>query len=296
MEATLSAATPAASWRAFLPLTKPTISLLVVVTAVPTMLLPAHGMPSLEVAFATIVGTWLSSASASVFNHMLDADLDSVMARTRGRPMPSGTVSPGAALAFGAALGLVSIGILYRFTTPLAAVVAFAANVFYVLVYTLCLKRNTVQNIVIGGAAGAVGPLIGWAAVTGTIGWPAWVLFLIIFLWTPPHFWALAIKYKKDYAAANVPMLPVVAGDEATRRQIFGYTLTLFPPIVALWALGEAGLTYMLLSVAATAYFAWKAWDLRRSQDNAKAMPVFHYSCLYLFLVFGALTVDRLIA
>jgi protoheme IX farnesyltransferase len=283
-------------WRAYVPLTKPTISLLVVVTIVPTLLVAAGGVPDLGVALAALVGTYLSSASASVFNHLLDRDLDQVMARTRGRPMPSGQVAPQAALTFGAVLGALSLAILYVFATPVAAAVAFLANVFYVLVYTLCLKRYTDQNIVIGGAAGAVGPLIGWAAVDGTIAWPAWALFAVVFLWTPPHFWALALKYKKDYAAAKVPMMPVTRGDETTRRQMFWYTLTLFPPIVALTWFGVAGWIYLSLSLAATLYFAWKTWILMRRRDNTLAMPVFHYSCLYLFLVFGALTLDRVVA
>lgn len=284
------------SWRAYVPLTKPTISLLVVVTIVPALLLAAQGMPDMTVALAALVGTFLSSASASVFNHLLDSDLDEQMARTRGRPMPAGLVSPAAALLFGSALGILSLLVLYTLTTPLAAHVAFIANAFYVLIYTLCLKRYTDQNIVIGGAAGSVGPLIGWAAVSGDIGWPAWTLFAIIFLWTPPHFWALALKYKKDYAAAGVPMLPVVRGDAATRWHIFAYTLTLFPPIVALSLFGAAGFIYLGIAIAATSWFAWKAWRLYREGNNNQAMPVFHYSCLYLFIVFGGLTVDRLLA
>lgn len=286
----------AAAWRSYLTLTKPTISLLVVVTIVPALLLAAKGLPDVGVALAALIGTFLSSASASVFNHLLDSDLDVRMARTRGRPVASGAVSPTAALLFGSVLGIVSLVILYAFTTPLAAHVAFVANAFYVLVYTLCLKRYTDQNIVIGGAAGSVGPLIGWAAVSGDIGWPAWALFAVIFLWTPPHFWALALKYKTDYAAAGVPMLPVTRGDEVTRRQIFAYTLTLFPPIIALTAFGAAGNVFLISSLAATGWFSWKAWQLFRAKNNTQAMPVFHYSCLYVFIVFGALTLDRVVA
>jgi protoheme IX farnesyltransferase len=289
-------AAPAVSWRSYIPLTKPTISLLVVVTVVPALLLAAHGMPKLIVALAALAGTYLASASASVFNHLLDADLDAVMNRTRGRPVPSGQVSTGAAFAFGSGLGITSLVVLGHFTTPLAAAVALAANAFYVLVYTLCLKRHTDQNIVIGGAAGSVGPLIGWAAVTGGLGWPAWVLFGIIFLWTPPHFWSLAIKYKRDYAAAGIPMLPVSRGEAATRRQIFAYTLTLIPPVIALYGGGAGGLLYLVTGLGATLYFAWKAWELLRAGDGANSMPVFHYSCLYLFIVFGSLTIDRLLA
>jgi protoheme IX farnesyltransferase len=283
-------------WRRYAPLTKPTISLLVVVTVVPSLLLAARGLPDLMLAAMTLLGTYLASASASVFNHILDADVDHRMARTRGRPVASGQVAPIPALALGTTLGVISLSILCAFANPLTAGIALAANFFYVLIYTMFLKRNTDQNIVIGGAAGSVGPLIGWAAVTGDLAWPAWALFAIIFLWTPPHFWSLAIKYKKDYAVANIPMLPVTRGDAETRKQIFLYTLTLLPPVAALYALGEAGLFYGISAMAATLYFCWKAWVLYRDADNAKAMPVFHYSCLYLFAIFGALTVDRLVA
>lgn len=283
-------------WRDFIPLTKPTISLLVVVTVVPALLASKAGLPSFKVAFVALLGTYLASASASVFNHLLDADVDELMHRTKGRPMPSRKVSQASALAFGAVLGAISLAILCAWTTPLAAVVALLANAFYVLVYTWFLKRRTDQNIVIGGAAGAVGPLIGWAAVNGSIEWPAWVLFAVIFLWTPPHFWALALKYQKDYAAAGIPMLPVTRGEETTRRHIFLYTLTLFPPILALYAYDEFGLIYLVTSTAATLWFAWLAWKLWRAHDNRNAMPVFHYSCLYLFIVFGSLTLDLLVS
>ena len=266
-----------------------------VVTIIPALLLASQGLPPLLTSLAALVGTYLASASASVFNHLLDADLDQVMNRTRGRPVPSGLVSPQGAFTFGAVLGAASLVVLYIWTTPLAATVAFLANAFYVLGYTLCLKRYTDQNIVIGGAAGAVGPLIGWAAMTGSIGWPAWVLFAIIVLWTPPHFWALAIKYKNDYATAGIPMLPVTRGDESARRHIFIYTLTLIPPIISLFAFGAAGSFYLVTSLGATLYFCWKAWQLYVKHDNSGAMPVFHYSCLYLFAIFGSLTIDRLI-
>ena len=265
-----------------------------VVTIIPALLLASQGLPPLITSLAALVGTYLASASASVFNHLLDADLDQVMNRTRGRPVPSGLVSPQGAFTFGAVLGAASLVVLYTWTTPLAATVAFLANAFYVLGYTLCLKRYTDQNIVIGGAAGAVGPLIGWAAMTGTIGWPAWVLFAVIVLWTPPHFWALAIKYKNDYATANIPMLPVTRGDESARRHIFIYTLTLIPPIISLFTFGAAGPFYLVTSLGATLYFCWKAWQLYAKHDNSGAMPVFHYSCLYLFAIFGSLTIDRL--
>ena len=284
----------AAGWRSYLPLTKPTISLLVVVTMLPTMLIAAPVGLAPGLMIAAVIGTFLSSASASVFNHLLDADLDLVMNRTRGRPVPSGQVSATKGFLFGGLLAVLSMIVLYKWTTPAAAYIALAANIFYVLVYTLCLKRYTDQNIVIGGAAGAVGPLIGWAAVQGSLGWQAWVLFGVIFLWTPPHFWALAIKYQKDYAAAKVPMLPVTRGEEATRKQIFLYTLTLLPAVGSLSVFGAAGYLFLVIAGSATIYFCWQAWALLKSKRSELAMPLFHYSCLYLFAVFGALALDRL--
>lgn len=284
------------SWlRNYLPMTKPTITLLVVVTVIPGLLL-APALPSLTVAIAALIGTCLASASAAVFNHLLDADMDSIMIRTQKRPIASGSVSKSGAFLFGATLALVSLLILYVFTTPLAAILSLAANIFYVLIYTICLKRYTDQNIVIGGAAGAVGPLIGFAAVTATLNWPAVILFGIVFLWTPPHFWSLAIKYREDYASANVPMLPVTRGLVATRRQIFWYTLTLFPAVIAIFVLGAAGWLYLVGSLVASWFFTAKAWNLMKSGDDAKAMPLFHYSCVYVFYVFGALTIDRLLS
>jgi protoheme IX farnesyltransferase len=286
---------PIGWFKSFLPLTKPTITLLVVVTVIPGLLL-APELPSIGAAIAALIGTCLASASAAVFNHLLDADMDAIMNRTKKRPVASGSVSKPGAFIFGAALALVSLLILYVFTTPLAAVISLAANIFYVLIYTVCLKRYTDQNIVIGGAAGAVGPLIGYAALTGTINWPSFILFAIVFLWTPPHFWSLAIKYKDDYAEAKVPMLPVTQGLESTRKQIFWYTLTLFPAVMAIFYLGAAGWVYLVGSLLATYIFSYKAWKLLRSGDDTKAMPLFHYSCLYVFYVFGALTADRLLS
>jgi protoheme IX farnesyltransferase len=293
-----------ATWRDYFQLTKPTISMLVVVTAVPAMLMPVmRGTntvgATLPVAMAALLGTWLASASASVFNHLLDHDVDMNMGRTRGRPLPSGRISNQRAFWFAAVLGLFSWVILDFLASPVSAWTAVAANAFYVLVYTAFLKRRTVQNIVIGGAAGAVGPLIGWAACTNDIGfvsaWPAWVLFAIIFLWTPPHFWALAIKYKSDYAAANIPMMPVVRGEAATRWQMLLYTITLVPAVGSLYWYGAAGMVYLIPSMLLTLLFVRYAWRLWRTGDSALVMPLFHYSCFYLFGIFGSLTVDRLL-
>ena len=285
-----------ASWRDYFNLTKPTITLLVVVTVLPGILLAANGaLPKMTLVMCCLVGTWLASSSAAVFNHLVDVDVDRTMVRTKRRPVASGRVQSRRAMMFGVLLAVSSFFILSLGASVLSAVIALAANAFYVLFYTMYLKRRTVQNIVIGGAAGAVGPLIGWAAVEPTVGWPAFVLFLIIFLWTPPHFWALAIKYKDDYAAAGIPMMPVVKGDLVTRKQIFIYTLALIPVVASLYLMGAAGVLYLTVSLACTLYFAWMAWKLLVSENNALAMPLFHYSCLYLFGVFGSLIVDRLL-
>lgn len=291
------AGTPAQiDWQSYYQMTKPTISMLVVVTVVPALFMASPELPSLQVSLAALIGTFLASGSAAIFNHLADSDIDGFMKRTRTRPIPAGKVSTTKAATFGTVMGLLSFAILYSFTSPLAAWLAVAANAFYVLFYTMYLKRRTVQNIVIGGAAGCVGPLIGWAAVTGTLEWPAWVLFAIIFLWTPPHFWSLAIKYKDDYAKAKIPMLPTVKGLEVTRRQIFFYTVLLVPTVVALSAFGEAGLFFGIVAGLLTAYFVWLAFKLLTTKENQRAMPLFYYSCFYLFGVFGALTIDRLFA
>jgi heme o synthase len=283
------------TWQDYFQMTKPTITLLVVVTVFPGILLASpNGLPHMTLVLASLIGTWLASSSAAVFNHLVDADVDRNMVRTNRRPVASGRVHTRKAATFGAVLGVLSIVILYRWTTPVAAGLALAANAFYVLFYTMYLKRRTVQNIVIGGAAGAVGPLIGWASVDPSIGWPAWMLFLVICLWTPPHFWALAIKYKDDYAAAGIPMMPVVKGEAYTRRQMFWYTVAIVPVIASLTVFGAAGWIYFVGAMGFTLYFVWMAWKLMRAGDNMPSMPLFHYSCLYLFGVFGALMADRL--
>ena len=281
--------------RSIYQMMKPTISLLVVVTVLPTLIMANGSVPSLELTVATLLGTFLASGSAGIFNHLADSDIDGFMKRTSDRPLPSGAVSEALAFAVATILGLVSFYMLYTVASPLAAYIALMANGFYVLVYTMFLKRRTVQNIVIGGAAGAVGPLIGWAAVESTLAWPAWYLFLIIFLWTPPHFWALAIKYKEDYSKANIPMMPSVRGVPATKKQIFGYTLTLLPPVVLLYTSGSAGLTYLFLCTLLTLYFIYLAFKLLVSDDELQAMPLFYYSCFYLFGMFGALTLDQIL-
>ncbi len=286
---------PLVDWRSYFQMTKPTISLLVVVTVIPALFMTQEAFPSLSVSFIALLGTFLASGSAAIFNHLVDQDIDQHMKRTRARPIPSGRVSSIKAGLLAVAMGIASFALLYQYASPLAAWLGVAANFFYVVIYTMYLKRRTVQNIVLGGAAGCVGPLIGWAATTGTLEWPAWVLFGIIFLWTPPHFWSLAIKYKDDYARANIPMLPTVKGLEVTRQQIFYYTLALIPTVFSLWAFGAAGVIYGVLAGALTLYFVWLAYKLYKTKENQRAMPLFFYSCFYLFGVFGALTLDRIV-
>lgn len=294
--------------RAYFQMTKPSISLLVAFTVVPTLFMAAEqqGGVSFWVAFCAVFGTYIASSSAGIFNHIVDSDIDSTMDRTRKRPLPSGKVHRGIAAFVAVALGLGSYGLLYTQTTPLAAHIALFANFFYVVIYTMILKRRTSQNIVIGGAAGAVGPLIGWAAVSGTIAWPAWVLFMVVFLWTPPHFWALAIKYKDDYAAAGVPMLPSVKGIPTTQRQIFYYALALVPTVALLLLDGAASYVYALISIPLTLYFGYISFKLMRTEfteraedneaPNRKAMEVFLFSLVYVFGVFGSLIIDRALA
>ena len=213
----------------FLALTKPTIMLLVLVTGFLTLFVIPGEMPSPGLVVTTVLGTAMASGSANALNMYFDRDIDQIMKRTRTRPIPAGKVTPNEALMFGIGLGVASVALLWTTTNALAAVIALSGILFYVCVYTLFLKRRTPQNIVIGGAAGSVASLIAWAAVTGTVALPAWLLFLVIFLWTPPHFWALALLASEDYARAGVPMLPVVRGHDETRKQIFIYTALLVP-------------------------------------------------------------------
>ena len=283
-------------FRALLQLTKPTISLLVVFTAWPALLMGAEQMPSFLTFFMSSFGIFLASGSAAVLNHVADSDIDGGMTRTQRRPLPSGRTTPAQCFIFSGILGLLSFFLLFAYCGPLAAWLSVGANFFYVVIYTLILKRRTSQNIVIGGAAGAVGPLIGWAAVTGTLSWEAWAMFTIIFLWTPPHFWALALKYKDDYGRVNIPMLPNVRGESHTRLQILLYSLSLIPVVLSLYIWGDAGVLYLSLSISATLYFCWLAFRLWRKKSVDYAMPVFFFSLAYVFIVFGALVIDQSLA
>ncbi len=281
--------------RAYVRLTKPRIIYLLLITTVPSMVLAARGWPGIGLVVATLTGGAIAAGGANAINQYLDRDIDEVMRRTRRRPLPSHLIRPRRALVFGLALGLVSFAVLWTTVNLLAAALSIAAVAFYVLVYTLWLKRTSPQNIVIGGAAGAVPVLVGWAAVTGRIGLPAIVMFVIVFLWTPPHFWALAMRYERDYAAAGVPMLPVVAGWPATTRQILAYTLLLVAATLALVPAGRMGLLYLLAALGLGLAFILRAARLRRRPTAPAAMALFHFSIGYLALLFGAVAFDALL-
>lgn len=290
----ITASSPAV-WRDYFAMTKPTITLLVVVTAVPGLLMNVDQIPSLVTFIATLIGAALSSASAAVYNQVVEFKSDQYMKRTKGRSVASGRVSRSQAAIFGAVIGAIGFGVLYHYTTPLAAWVALAGHFYYVVLYTMLLKKRTPQNIVIGGGAGAVGPLIGAAAATGSLTVSAWLLFWLIFLWTPPHFWALALKYQKDYASAGIPMYPVIYGDHKTRWAIFMYTLTLIPIALFLSFSEGVGVASVVVTWALTLKFAWDAWKLYSSGSNKRAMPLFHYSCIYTFAIFLAIAIERLV-
>jgi heme o synthase len=281
---------------AYVRLTKPRIIVLLLITTVPAMMLAARGMPSPWLVLATLVGGTIAAGSANAINCYLDRDIDEVMRRTRRRPLPAHLVSPLNALRFGYALGVISFLYLSIAVNVLAASLALSAIAFYVFVYTLWLKRTTTQNIVIGGAAGAVPALVGWAAVTGTVGPPAWVLFAIVFLWTPPHFWALALRYRADYALAGVPMLPVIRGEEETRRQILLYSLVLFAATLVLVPVAHMGPVYVATAVVLGGTFVHGALRLWRERTPALAMSVFRFSLAYLALLFAAVGADALLA
>ncbi len=243
-----------------------------------------------------MLGLALACGGASALNHVLDRDIDPLMGeRTKARPVASGRVAPSRALEFGLALSAFSFVLLASTVNLLTAFLALAGNLFYVVVYTRFLKRTTSQNIVIGGAAGAVPPLVGWAAATGHLGIPALLLFAIVFVWTPPHFWALALLIKDNYRAANVPMLPVVRGDRATARQIVLYSLVLVAVTLLPWAWGGAGLLYVACALALGAVFVGFAERLRRDLKPRSAALLFHYSLLYLALLYAALALDAVV-
>jgi protoheme IX farnesyltransferase len=280
---------------AYVALTKPRIIVLLLITTVPAMILAAAGMPPMWLILATLLGGTAAAGSANAINMYLDRDIDELMRRTRRRPLPRHRVAPEAALRFGFVLGAVSFAFLALVVNVLAAVLALAAIAFYVFVYTMWLKRSTDQNIVIGGAAGAAPVLVGWAAVTGTLAWPAWVLFAVVFVWTPPHFWALAMKVREDYAAAGIPMMPVIRGGDETRRQILRYSLVLFGVTLLLVPVASMGPIYLTTAVVLGGVFVYRALELRRTRSDAKAWRLFRYSVVYLAALFGAVALDALV-
>src|SRR4051794_41608644 len=284
---------PWGSWRDYVALTKPRIMSLLLITGFCGMIAGAHGWPGTGTAVAAMAGLALACGGASALNHVLDRDIDPLMGeRTKQRPVASGRVAPSRALEFGLALSALSFVLLATTVNVLTAVLALVGNLFYVLVYTRWLKRTTPQNIVIGGAAGAVPPLVGWSAGTGHVGVAAWLLFAIVFVWTPPHFWALALLIKDNYANARVPMLPVVRGERETARQIVLYSLALVAVTLTPWLWGPAGLGYVAAALALGAVFLWYAERLRRDITRRRAMLLFPYSLLSLALLFVALALD----
>ena len=289
---------PVAVARTYLSLTKPRIIELLLVTTVPPMILAANGFPSIWLIAATLIGGSLAAGSANTINCYVDRDIDKVMRRTRRRPLAKAQVTPIEALRFGIVLGFVATIWLGVFVNWPSALLADAAILFYVFVYTLGLKRRTPSNIVIGGAAGCFPALIGWSAVTGTIGWPAVGLFLVVFLWTPPHFWSLALRFKEDYAAANVPMLPVVAPPVTVGRRILFYSYGMVIVSLAIGPIADAGWLYLVVATILGVAFLMEAHRLlgrlRRGED-AKPMRLFHWSTTYLTLLFVAVAVSPLL-
>jgi protoheme IX farnesyltransferase len=280
---------------AYLALTKPRIIELLLVTTVPTMVVAERGLPSGWLVLATLVGGALAAAGANAINMYVDRDIDKMMKRTRGRPLVTGEIAPTNALAFAVTLEVAAAVELWVLVNPLSAVLAVGATLFYVFVYTLWLKRTSSSNIVIGGAAGAVPVLVGWAAVTGSLGLAPLVLFAIIFYWTPPHFWALAIRYRDDYAAADVPMLPVVTSFAATARRIVLYTLVLWGVSILFWPVGDMGDVYLAAAIVLGGVFMWHATQLARQGTPERAMRLFGWSITYVTLLFGAMAVDQLL-
>ena len=291
-EATAHGGQVVAPWRDYLEMTKPRVVLLMLLCALVGMFLATPGLPPLPAVLFGLLGIALVAGSAAAVNHIADAAIDARMVRTRGRPVAEGRVKPLAGYAFAAVLGIAGMGVLLAWVNPLTAWLNFASWVGYGLIYTLYLKRATPQNIVIGGLFGAAPPLFGWTAVTGSIELGGLVLVLVIFVWTPPHFWALALERRAEYAKADVPMLPVTHGDAYTRRQILYYTIGLCAASLLPVAIGMSGLLYLLGAALLGAVFLKHAVALLREKDGA-AMATFRYSIVYLMALFGVLLADH---
>ncbi|MDQ4126158.1 MAG: heme o synthase [Actinomycetota bacterium] len=280
---------------AYFALTKPRIIELLLVTTVPSMVVAAQGWPSWLLVLNTLIGGALSAGGANAINCYVDRDIDRVMPRTRRRPLPMHQVEPSRALVFGITLGVVAFAYLWATVNLISAVLTTVALLFYVFVYTIGMKRSTPQNIVIGGAAGAFPALVGWSAVTGTVELPALALFGIIFYWTPPHFWALAMRYEKDYAAAGVPMMPVVYGREETAKHVLLYSFLMFAMSLVFFSVGRMGAIYLGSALVLNAVFIYGAVRLYRNTVPTVAWWLFRFSIYYLALLFGAMALDRLL-
>jgi len=285
---------------AYVALTKPRIIELLLVTTLPTMVVAARGWPSIGLMAATLVGGAFAAGGANAMNMVVDRDIDKVMHRTRNRPLVTGAMTPAAAAVFACALEVVAFVELWLAVNLLSAVLALAATAFYLGIYTLWLKRRSSQNIVIGGAAGAVPVLVGWSAVTGSLSWTPLILFAIIFIWTPPHFWALAVRYREDYQAAHVPMLPAVSTMRRTTGEIVVYTVALVAVSIALAPVAHLGVVYLASAAVLGAVFLWMAgalWRLARlgRATERDAMRLFGYSITYLTLLFVAMAVGVLV-
>jgi protoheme IX farnesyltransferase len=280
-------------WRSFYELTKPRVVMLIVFTSIVGTLLAVPGMPPLDALVFGNLGIGLAAAGAAVINHVLDERIDAVMSRTKRRPLPTGKMTPRAALVFAGILAALSMLILWLLVNPLTAMLTFASLIGYAVVYTVWLKRATSQNIVIGGAAGAAPPVLGWAAVTNSIEANALLLFLIVFVWTPPHFWALAIARKDEYAKAGIPMLPVTHGVAFTRLQVLLYTVLLVAVTLMPFVTGMSGLIYLAAAIVLNGMFLFHAYQLKISERTHLPMKVFRFSITYLMWLFAALLVDH---
>ncbi len=278
--------------KAYIVLTKPRIIELLLVTTLPAMFLAKNGVPSIGLMAGTLLGGTMAAGGANAANMVVDRDIDKLMERTKGRPLARGVISPMSAAVFAFLLEVAAFVSLWMIANLLAAVLALAGALFYLFIYTLWLKRSSSQNIVIGGAAGAVPVLVGWAAVTNSLSWSAVVMFGVVFFWTPPHFWALALRYRDDYKAAKVPMLPVVSSYNATALQMLIYTVVLWACSLSLILVGSMGLVYIVVSVVAGAIFVWQVWGLYRHASWTSPMKVFHWSITYLTILFVAIALD----
>ncbi len=279
----------------YVQLTKPRVIELLLVTTLPAMILAEDGFPPLLLVVEVLVGGALAAGGANTINCWIERDRDQVMRRTAHRPLPMGTIAPERALVFGLVIEALAFALLWWRVNLLSALLAVGAMLFYVFVYTIWLKPRSPQNIVIGGAAGAVPVLVGWSAVTGTVETPAWVLFAIVFLWTPPHFWALALRYREDYAAAGIPMLPVVKGERVALREIVVYSVLVFAATLVLPFVSDVGVIYTVAAVVLGAAFVAQAVRLSRSSSPERAIRFFMFSNTYLAALFAAVALDTLV-